>query len=94
MAMQLDHLASISLLPNVRLGVITLRGYLPVAALNTFTVYDERIATVETSTGAMVFRDRRDVSAYLQEFAVHESNAMFGDQLREQLSEWASVFRS
>jgi hypothetical protein len=94
MAAQLDRLASISLLPNVRLGVITLSGYLPMAALNTFTVYDERMATVETSTGAMVFTDRKDVSAYLQEFAVHESKAIFGDRLREQLSEWAGAFRS
>ncbi|MFF2812735.1 Scr1 family TA system antitoxin-like transcriptional regulator [Streptomyces sp. NPDC058000] len=93
MAFQIDRLNSVSLLPNVRLGVIPLRGYLPVAPLNTFTVYDARIATVETSTGAMVFRDHRDVSAYLNEYAVYEGYALFGDEARERLSEWAHECR-
>ncbi|WP_409472128.1 helix-turn-helix domain-containing protein [Streptomyces sp. HC307] len=94
MAMQIDRLTSVSLLPNVRLGIIPLGSHMPVCPLNTFTVYDTRIATVETSTGAMVFRDRRDVSAYLDEFAVYDGYALFGDQARERLSEWASQFRS
>ncbi|MFJ5301472.1 helix-turn-helix domain-containing protein [Streptomyces sp. NPDC088350] len=94
MAMQVDRLASISLLPNIRLGVIPLEGHVPVGPLNTFTVYDTRIVTVETQTGAMVFKDHRDVSAYLDEFAVYEGLALFGDQCRERLSEWADRFRS
>ncbi|CAL9465251.1 hypothetical protein SUDANB96_02742 [Streptomyces sp. enrichment culture] len=94
MAVQVDRLISLSLLPNIRLGVIPLEGYLPTAPLNTFTVYDSRIATVETQTGAMIFRDHRDVSAYLTEFAVHEGSASFGDEGRELLSEWAHRFRS
>lgn len=94
MVMQIDHLASVSRLPNVRLGVIPLGGHMPVAPLNTFTVYDARIATVETSTGAMVFRDHRDVSAYLNEFAVYERYASFGEEGREVLSSWGSQHRS
>ncbi|MCL7381450.1 helix-turn-helix transcriptional regulator [Streptomyces sp. 35G-GA-8] len=94
MAMQMDRLASISLLPNVRLGVIALDSHIPVAPLNTFTVYDTRIATVETQTGAMVFRDHRDVSAYLDEFSVFERYSLFGERCREKLSEWADTCRS
>ncbi|MFE7115892.1 Scr1 family TA system antitoxin-like transcriptional regulator [Streptomyces sp. NPDC057654] len=94
MAMQVDRLVSVSLLPNVRLGVIPLGGHMPNAPLNTFTVYDSRIATVETSTGAMVFRDHRDVSAYLNEFSVYEGYTAFDDEARERLSEWAGDFRS
>jgi transcriptional regulator with XRE-family HTH domain len=94
MAMQLDRLVSISLLPNIQLGVIPLEGHIPLTPLNTFTIYDTRIATVETQTGAMVFRDRRDVSAYLTEFAAHQGYALFGDEGRERLSEWARRFRS
>ena len=94
MAMQVDRLISISLLPNIRLGVIPLGGHLPTAPLNTFTVYDSRIATVETQTGAMVFRDHRDISAYIEEFAVYEGCALFGEEGRERLSEWARQFRS
>jgi hypothetical protein len=94
MAMQIDRLASISLLPNIRLGVIPLGGHMPACPLNTFTVYDSRIVTVETSTGAMVFRDHRDVSAYLNEFDVLEGYALFGEEARERLSDWASLYRS
>jgi hypothetical protein len=94
MAMQVDRLASISLLPNIRLGVIPLDGHTPVGPLNTFTVYDKRIATVETQTGAMVFRDHRDVTAYLTEFTQYEGLALFGDQCRERLTEWANRFRA
>ncbi|MER8070058.1 Scr1 family TA system antitoxin-like transcriptional regulator [Streptomyces sp. NPDC094034] len=94
MAMQMDRLASISLLPNVRLGIITMDSHIPVAPLNTFTVYDTRIATVETQTGAMVFRDHRDVSAYLDEFSVYERYSLFGERCQEQLSEWAGTCRT
>jgi hypothetical protein len=94
MAMQLDRLTSVSLMPNVRLGIIPKAGYKPICPLNTFTVYDSRIATVETSTGAMVFRDYRDVSAYLNEFAVYDGYAIFDDSAREKLAKWADEFRS
>lgn len=93
MAMQIDRLVSISLLSNIRLGVIPLNGHIPVGPLNTFTIYDARIATVETQTGAMIFRDHRDVSAYLDEFAVYEELALFEEGCRERLSEWANQFR-
>lgn len=94
MAMQVDRLMSVSLLPNIQLGVIPSEGHMPVAPLNTFTVYDTRIATIETQTGAMVFRDHRDVSAYIADFSVYEGYALFGDEGRERLSEWALQFRS
>ncbi|WP_306334382.1 DUF5753 domain-containing protein [Streptomyces sp. KL118A] len=94
MAMQIDRLAAVSLLPSVRLGVIPLDGRMPVAPLNTFTVYDDRIATVETSTGVMVFRARHAVAAYLAEFAVYEEYASFGSEARERLSSWRQLLAS
>ncbi len=57
MAIQIDHLVSLSHLPAVRLGVIPVDTYLPGCPLTTFTVYDECMATVEASTGVMMFRD-------------------------------------
>ncbi|GGT84093.1 helix-turn-helix domain-containing protein [Streptomyces coeruleorubidus] len=94
MAVQIDRLVSISLLPNIELGVIPLDGHMPTAPLNTFTIYDVRIATVETQTGVMVFRDHRDVSAYLNEFGTYEGYALFGEEGRERLAEWATRFRT
>ncbi len=85
LAVQIDHLASLTHLPSVRLGVIPLDTQVGPAPLNTFTVYDDRIATVEVSTGVMVFRDPRDVAAHLDEFAAFEERAHFGDEARELL---------
>jgi hypothetical protein len=45
MAVQLGRLSSLSELPNIRLGIIPLDTHVPDGPLNTFTVYDDRIAT-------------------------------------------------
>lgn len=92
MAMQLDRLASISRLPNVRLGVLPLAGHIPERPLNTFTVYDRRLATVETGTGALMLRDRRDVNAYRDDFERYEGYAVWGDDCRRLLADWSMIF--
>ncbi|GLF96213.1 Scr1 family TA system antitoxin-like transcriptional regulator [Streptomyces yaizuensis] len=92
MATQLDRLATVSRIPNIRLGVIPLAGRIPEMPLNTFTVYDRRLATVETGTGALILRDRRNVNAYREDFERYESYALFGDECRELLNEWSTVF--
>ncbi|NEA49221.1 helix-turn-helix transcriptional regulator [Streptomyces sp. SID10815] len=92
MAMQLDRLASVSRLPNVRLGVIPLSGHIPERPLNTFTLYDRRLATVETGTGALMLRDHRDITAYLKDFETYERYALFGDDCRTFLADWSTVF--
>ncbi|MFF4188328.1 helix-turn-helix domain-containing protein [Streptomyces sp. NPDC001691] len=94
LAVQIDHLASLTHLPNVRLGVIPLDSQVGPAPLNTFTVYDERIATVEISTGVMVFRDPRDVASHLQEFATYEARAQFGQSARGLLKDLADRLRT
>lgn len=93
MAMQIDRLSSISHLAAVRLGVIPTGTHLPGCPLDTFTVYDEKMATVELSAGAMVFRDPRDVTAYLEEFFSYEERTLFGGEARERLSAWADAYR-
>ncbi|MER6390052.1 helix-turn-helix transcriptional regulator [Streptomyces sp. NPDC001523] len=92
LAMQMDRLSSLTRLSNVRIGVIPIGPSVVPGPLNVFTVYDDRIATVETSTGVMVFRDHRDVSAYRDEFSTYERHALFGEQARERLNEWSAVF--
>ncbi len=93
MAVQLDRLVSVSRLPNVRLGVIPMAGHMPRAPLNVFTVYDSSLATVEVSTGALVFRTPRDIQEYLDEFRTLEGYALWGDSARRKLHEWAKRFR-
>ncbi|MFE7118141.1 helix-turn-helix domain-containing protein [Streptomyces sp. NPDC057654] len=94
MAVQIDRLASLTHLPNVRLGVLPMETSLPGNPLNTFTVYDERIATAELSAGVIVFRDPRDVRGYLSEFMAYEDLALFGASARAKLSAWAAAYRA
>jgi transcriptional regulator with XRE-family HTH domain len=94
MAVQMDRLASLSALPNIRIGIITLDRYVPDGALNTFTVYDERLATAETFGGVIMMRDPRDVAYHLQLFSFFEQYALFGDEVRALLGSYADAFRS
>lgn len=90
MAEQLGHLATVSHLPNVRLGVIPLVGHMPKAPMNVFTVYDTSLATVEVSTGVLVFHDPHDVQEYLDTFRAFEKFALWDEDARSKLHEWAS----
>jgi transcriptional regulator with XRE-family HTH domain len=94
MAVQMGRLASLSELPNLRLGIIPLDTYVPDGPLNTFTVYDERIVTAETFGGVIMMRDPRDVAAHLQLFEFFEHYAVFGSDARALLGEYAEAFRS
>ncbi|MBC9718989.1 helix-turn-helix domain-containing protein [Streptomyces sp. TRM66268-LWL] len=94
LSVQIQHLAALAQLTNVTIGVLPLVSREPVPApLNVFSVYDERLATVEIQTGVMMFRDRRDVSAYLEEFSGYEARALFGADARAKLTEWADACR-
>ncbi|MFI1731345.1 helix-turn-helix domain-containing protein [Streptomyces acidicola] len=93
MAVQIDRLVSLSRLENLRIGVVELGTVMPRGPMNTFTVYDNRLATVENFTGRMVFRDPRDVSDYLAVFASFEQHADFGAEARALLQQWADLYR-
>lgn len=93
MAVQIDHLASLSRLPAVRIGVIPYGTLLTRGPMNTFTMYDDRLVTMESFTGRMVFRDSRDVLHYREIFAMFEDRAMFGDDARVRLRDWAGRYR-
>jgi transcriptional regulator with XRE-family HTH domain len=94
MAVQMGRLASLSELPNIRLGIIRLDRYVPDGPLNTFTVYDERIATAETFGGVIMMRDPRDVNYHLELFAFFEQYAAFDDEVRVLLESYAQGFRT
>ncbi|GAA2459601.1 hypothetical protein GCM10010433_72300 [Streptomyces pulveraceus] len=94
MAVQIDRLVSLSHLSNVRIGVIPLGTVVGRGPMNTFTVYDQRLATVETFTGRIVFQDARDIAEHLEVFGLYERNALFGEEARALLGEWATAYRS
>ncbi|MFJ9980854.1 helix-turn-helix domain-containing protein [Streptomyces cyaneofuscatus] len=94
MAVQIDRLASLSHLPNVRIGLLPITSTEVRGPMNTFTVYDQHLTTVETFTGRLVFQDSRDVAAHLSIFEAYEQVALFDEDARCLLAEWASAFRS
>ncbi|MER8060995.1 helix-turn-helix domain-containing protein [Streptomyces sp. SID8366] len=94
MAMQIDRLASLTYLPNVKLGVIPMAGYKSTAPMDTFTVYDDALATVENTTGVVILRDPRDIEMHLELFSTLEGYALFGAEARALLAEWAAACRS
>jgi len=94
MAVQMGRLASLSELPNIHLGIIPLGKYVPDGPLNTFTIYDERIATAETFGGVIMMRDPRDVAYHLDLFTFFERYAVFGGEARGLLESYAETFRA
>ncbi|MEV7929590.1 MULTISPECIES: helix-turn-helix transcriptional regulator [unclassified Kitasatospora] len=93
MAVQIDRLASLTHLPSVRIGVIPYGTLITRGPMNTFTVYDDRLATVESFTGRLAFRDHRDIQRYREIFSIFEESALFGDEARGRLSEWSMIYR-
>jgi hypothetical protein len=93
MAVQIDRLTSLSHLPNVQIGIIPIGTAVIRGPMNTFTIYDDRLATVETFTGRTVFRDARDISEHLGVFREYERKAQFDDPAQILLREWADFYR-
>lgn len=93
MAMQIDRLASLALQTNIRIGLLSRSVKFSNTPLSTFTIYDDRLATIETDLGAAVFRDPKDVRSLLDRFTGYEGHAVFGKDARELLTEWAWSFR-
>ncbi|MGW6922514.1 helix-turn-helix domain-containing protein [Streptomyces sp. NPDC054950] len=93
LAEQLDRLSALTYLPNVRLGIIPMGTPTPRPPMNTFTVYDGSLATIETSAGLLVLRDSRDVQGYLEEFSGYEACALFGEDARAKLAQWSASYR-
>lgn len=93
MALQLDHLVSISRLPNVRIGVLPLSATVPDGPYHTFVGYDERLVVIELFTGRLTLRDPRDVEHYRALFSFFGHRALWSDEARSMLSDQADTFR-
>ncbi|WP_338485240.1 Scr1 family TA system antitoxin-like transcriptional regulator [Streptomyces sp. SCSIO 75703] len=93
LAIQIDRLASFTRQPNIRLGVIPMGVHYTSGVLNTFTVYDDTLATAELDLGAIAFRDNRDIQDLISRFTSYEEHTLFGDDAREHLEAWAEDCR-
>jgi hypothetical protein len=75
------NVGKVSQLPNVDLSIVPLAAReVRSAPLNTFTVYDERIATVELFSGSVALRDPRDIAYHVNLFDYFRSHAAAGTE--------------
>jgi hypothetical protein len=82
MAEQMDHLIGVSAAENIRLGVIPLAVRAFEVPLTSFCLYDDRLCTVETFSGEIVFQDPRDVAIHQETFRRFDQLAVYDASAR------------
>jgi hypothetical protein len=93
-AAQLDHLAEVSELPNVRLGVIPLDTVIRYPGPMTgFHLFDDRMVQVGTDTGTALIEDPERVAPYVNWFGELQERAVHGDRARGLLARIAARYR-
>ncbi|MFD0374647.1 helix-turn-helix domain-containing protein [Streptomyces sp. NPDC127112] len=83
MAGQMDHLLSVMSLPSVSLGVIPFSADRRMWMLETFSIYDEEQAQVETLTAQVNVTAPSEVRQYLQAFSEFGKLAVYGQRARD-----------
>ncbi|MGH8903006.1 MAG: helix-turn-helix domain-containing protein [Egibacteraceae bacterium] len=93
MLAQLDRIASIATLRNVRIGIIPWTARVREVPLHTFDILDEDQVSLGLETGEVRLKDPHDVAAYLALFATLEESAVFDDEARAVLARVADDYR-
>jgi transcriptional regulator with XRE-family HTH domain len=94
MAAQMDRIAEVSRLPNVRVGIIPWTTEAHVFPGHEFHLYDERLAIVGIETATATIQDPRDIAVYVELFTELERLAAFDAAGREVLARTAADYRS
>jgi transcriptional regulator with XRE-family HTH domain len=94
MAAQLHHIASLSTLANVTVGVIPWTAEVSEAPLHGFEMFDERLVTVGLETAAAAFTEPGDILHYGELFASLLRSADTSHGAREHLSRIARDYDS
>ncbi|MFE6912222.1 helix-turn-helix domain-containing protein [Streptomyces erythrochromogenes] len=82
MTAQLEHLVSIMSLPSVSIGVVPFTAPRRMWMLETFSIYDEEQAQVETLTAQINVTAPTEVRQYLDAFGEFKKLAVFGAKAR------------
>ena len=82
MLAQLDRLANISTLRNVRLGIVPWSAELPRVALHGFAIFDDQRVAVETYTSELTLTDPRDIDTYVRLFDDLSTVALYDEDAR------------
>lgn len=86
MAAQASHIASLSTLANVKVGVIFLGTPVGDVPLHGYQIFDDRLASIELEHAVVTVADPRDIATYLRLFATMSEAAMFGQVARSRLA--------
>lgn len=68
MLVQIDRLMSLSMLPNVRLGIIPFETIFVIAPLHGFWVMDDRLVAVETFSAELNLTQPQEIAHYMKVF--------------------------
>ena len=82
---QLDRIAQVSELPNVRIGIVAWTTEVDVFPGSAFHLYDDRLAMVGTLTATATIGDPRDIALYLDQFNAVSRLASYGNKARQVL---------
>lgn len=93
MVEQLDVIAEVSLLPNVRVGIIPWTRPARFAITHAFDLYDDEAVIVGTEVMAIPYTKTPDIQVYLETFGRLESLALFGDDARRELLRIGNDYR-
>lgn len=93
MAEQIDHIAEVSRLPNVRIGLIIRRAPATIRAPHGFHIFDSRAVQVGTKTATALIDNPADIATYEALFSELEQMAVFGDWARAELRRIADEHR-
>lgn len=77
---QIDRMVSLSMLPNVRLGVVPFDTDFVVAPTHGFTLLDDRLVTIETMSAELNLAQQQEIDLYSKIF---ESMALAADYERK-----------
>lgn len=96
MAAQMDHIAEISRLPNVRVGVVPWTTEAPPGIFpgHEIQIFDDRMVIVGMETATANIQDPRDIAIYLDLFQAVKAIAVFGEEARGVLAKIAADYRA
>lgn len=83
MAGQLDHLLSVMAIPSVSLGIIPFTADRGMWMIETFSIYDQRQAQVETLTAQVNVTAPSEVEQYVKAFREFARIAVYGARARD-----------
>ncbi len=82
LAGQLDRLVALSTLTTIRFGVIPFERQLPVAPVQGFYIYDERVVQVEHLTAELKLTQPSEIATYIRVFGQLAEVACYGAEAR------------